>query len=221
MLLAVNGVRTKNISGDRFLWYTDSDYLIGIFKLFLKREKNVTHMYKEYFNILWGSRGNVVLHFFPFLRRVWRYQWGNQNLYIKEKQTKQWPKEEVQKDKQWSTKHTHKTKDQITQTPLKTGDELRCSGRVFWHLLTKLNFLLVRWQKHMNLALYKSWQPSLKISMSYHNNDNAEETTSWPRFIVLTNREGSKPGNSSKLAEKSKTYTPSTLIHDCSQNIYP
>ena len=29
-----------------------------------------------------------------------RYQWGNQNLYIKEEQTTQWPKEIVQKDKQ-------------------------------------------------------------------------------------------------------------------------
>ena len=31
---------------------------------------------------------------------------GNQNLYIKEEQTTQWPKEKVQKDKQRSTKHT-------------------------------------------------------------------------------------------------------------------
>jgi len=38
------------------------------------------------------------------LRKVWRYQRGNQNLYIKEKQTTQWPKEKVQ------TKHTLKTK---------------------------------------------------------------------------------------------------------------
>ena len=32
-------------------------------------------------------------------RRVWRYQSGNQNPYIEEEQTKQWPKEKVQKDK--------------------------------------------------------------------------------------------------------------------------
>jgi hypothetical protein len=55
---------------------------------------------------------------------------GNQNLYIEEEQTTQWPKEKVQKDKQRSTKHTHKTKDRATRTPLKTGGELRCSGRV-------------------------------------------------------------------------------------------
>ena len=42
------------------------------------------------------------------LRRVWRYQRGNQNLYIEEEQTMQWPKEKVQKDKQRFTKHTHK-----------------------------------------------------------------------------------------------------------------
>ena len=54
---------------------------------------------------------------------------GNQNLYIEEEQTTQWPKEKVQKDKQRSTKHTRKTKDRVTRTPLKTGGELMCSGR--------------------------------------------------------------------------------------------
>ena len=44
---------------------------------------------------------------------------GNQNPYIEEEQTTQWPKEKVQKDKQRSTKHTYKTR-----TPLKTGGEL-------------------------------------------------------------------------------------------------
>ena len=63
-------------------------------------------------------------------RRVWRYQRDNQNPYIEEEQTTQWPKEKVQKDKQRSTKHTYKTKDRVTRTPLKTGGELRCSGRV-------------------------------------------------------------------------------------------
>ena len=54
----------------------------------------------------------------------------NQNPYIEEEQTTQWPKQKVQKDKQRSTKHTYKTKDRVTRTPLKTGGELRCSGRV-------------------------------------------------------------------------------------------
>ena len=49
---------------------------------------------------------------------------GNQNPYIEEEQTTQWPKEKVQKDKQRSTKHTYKTKDRGTRTPLKTGGEL-------------------------------------------------------------------------------------------------
>ena len=62
--------------------------------------------------------------------RVWRYQKGNQNPYIEEEQTTQWPKEKVQKDKQRSTKHTYKTKDRVTRTPLKIGGELRCSGKV-------------------------------------------------------------------------------------------
>jgi len=59
-----------------------------------------------------------------------RNQMGNQNPYIEEEQTTQWPKEKVQKDKQRSTKRTNKTKDRVTRTPLKTEDELRCSGTV-------------------------------------------------------------------------------------------
>jgi hypothetical protein len=54
----------------------------------------------------WLTTGPVIV------RRVWRYQRGNQNPYIEEEQTTQWPKEKVQKDKQRSTKHTYKTKDQ-------------------------------------------------------------------------------------------------------------
>ena len=55
-----------------------------------------------------------------------RYQRVNQNLYIKEEQTTQWPKE----NKQQSTKHTYKTKDRVTRTPLKIRGELRCSRGV-------------------------------------------------------------------------------------------
>jgi hypothetical protein len=44
-----------------------------------------------------------------YIRRVWIYQKDNQNPYIEEEQTTQWPKEKVQKDKQQSPKHTHKT----------------------------------------------------------------------------------------------------------------
>jgi hypothetical protein len=55
---------------------------------------------------------------------------GNQNPYIEEEQTTQWPKEKVQKDKQRSTKHTNKTKDRVTRAPRKIAGELRCLGRV-------------------------------------------------------------------------------------------
>ena len=64
------------------------------------------------------------------VKRVWRYQRGNQNPYIKEEQTTQWPKDKVEKDKKRSTKHTHKTKNRVKRTPLKTGGELMCFGRV-------------------------------------------------------------------------------------------
>jgi hypothetical protein len=43
---------------------------------------------------------------------------GNQNPYIEEEQTIQWPKEKVQRDKQRSTKHTYKTKDRATRNIL-------------------------------------------------------------------------------------------------------
>jgi hypothetical protein len=42
---------------------------------------------------------------------------GNQNPYIEDEQTTQWPKK-LQKDKQRSTKHTYKTKDRVTRIPL-------------------------------------------------------------------------------------------------------
>jgi hypothetical protein len=57
-------------------------------------------------------------------RRIWWYQSGNQNPYIEEEQTTQWPKERGQKNKQWSTKPTYKTEDWVTRTPLKTEGDL-------------------------------------------------------------------------------------------------
>jgi hypothetical protein len=65
-----------------------------------------------------------------YLRRVWRYQRGNQNPYIEKEQTTQWPKGKVQKDKQRSTKHIYKTKDRVKRTPLTTGGERRFSGKI-------------------------------------------------------------------------------------------
>jgi hypothetical protein len=50
-----------------------------------------------------------------------KIQKGNQNPYIEEEQTTQWPKEKIQKDKQRSTKHTDKTKDRGTRTPRSKG----------------------------------------------------------------------------------------------------
>ena len=65
-----------------------------------------------------------------YVRSVWRYQRDNQNPYIEEEQTIQWPKEKVQKDKQRSTKHTHIANDRITRTPLKFGGELRATNQI-------------------------------------------------------------------------------------------
>ena len=51
----------------------------------------------------------------------WVIQEDNQNPYIEEEETTQWPSEKVQTDKQRSAKHTYKIKDRITRTPLKPG----------------------------------------------------------------------------------------------------
>ena len=85
-----------------------------------------------------GEKTNIVLYqnnskatnINLIIRRVWRYQRGNRNPYIKEEQTTHLSKEKVQKNKQRSTKHTYTTKDRVTRTPLKTEGELRFSGRV-------------------------------------------------------------------------------------------
>jgi hypothetical protein len=76
---------------------------------------------------IWNNKCSNNSH---IIRRVWRYQRGNQNPYIEEKQSTQWPNKKVQKDTQRSTKHTYKSKDRVTRTPLKTEGELGCSGSV-------------------------------------------------------------------------------------------
>ena len=83
------------------------------------------------------------------LRRVWICQRGNQNLYIEEEQTTQWPKKKVQNDKQQSTKYTHKTKDRVTRTPLKTGVELLRSSLVLAILGDKCHTIQICWCIYM------------------------------------------------------------------------
>jgi len=60
------------------------------------------------FNSLYNVLGSLepVIKIHLLVRRVWRYQRGNQKPYIEEEQTTQWLKEKVQKGKQRSTKHT-------------------------------------------------------------------------------------------------------------------
>ena len=91
------------------------------------RVREKTHTDRNRFFSLYAKKINFKI---LRLRRVWRYQKGNQNPYIEEEQTKQWTKEKVQKDKQRSTKHTHKTKEQVTRTPLRIEGELGGSGRI-------------------------------------------------------------------------------------------
>jgi hypothetical protein len=112
--------------------------------------------------------GTMWLLFFE-IRRVWRYQRGSQNPYIKEEQTTQWPKEKVQKDKQRSTKHTYKTKDRVTRTPLKkTGVEFRCSGRVSSSCSTSGTY---RVNLVTNPVISREWGKEKKRSLSCRERD--------------------------------------------------
>ena len=95
-------------------------------------------------------------------RRVLWYQRGNQNPYIEEEQTKQWPNEKEQNDKQRSIKHTYKTKDRLTRTPLKTGDENRLKTKFFqfffYQILTTFNKLKIMSEvAHDNLKWLTLW----------------------------------------------------------------
>jgi hypothetical protein len=115
------------------------------------------------------------------IKRVWRYQRGNQNPYIEEEQTTQWPKEKVQKDKQRSTKHTHKTKDRVTRTPLKTGGELINIDRVIVNRVRLYNNRLTvqsqtitgnccthgNWMDTMMTNAYLMWTPISHVNLIY------------------------------------------------------
>ena len=112
------------------------------------------------------------------VRRVWRYQRGNQKPYIEEEQTTQWPKEKVQKDKQRSTKHTYRTKDRVTRTPLKTAGELRCSGRVSSSCFTRgirrvnlvTNPIISReWGKDREVFTTSGTYPWSFVTQIFHN----------------------------------------------------
>jgi hypothetical protein len=70
-------------------------------------------------------------------RRVRRYQRGNQNPYIEEEQTTQWPREEEQTTQwpreeeqttQWPKAKVQKVKQRSKNTHIKL--KIECSGRV-------------------------------------------------------------------------------------------
>ena len=96
------------------------------------------------------------------IRRVWRYHRGNQNPYNNWEQTKQWPKEKVQKDKQRSTKPTYKTKDWVTRTPLKPG----VGGGV--NIVTQ-PVISREWWKDREVFTTSETYPWLFVTQIFHN----------------------------------------------------
>jgi hypothetical protein len=98
--------------------------------IWLVRQVSDTEPLLFNFRKWWNTVWELIIWHIIIIWRIRRNQRGNQNPYIEEEQTTQWPKEKVLKDKQRSTKHTFKTKDRVTRTPLKTEGEIRFSGRV-------------------------------------------------------------------------------------------
>ena len=66
------------------------------------------------------------------LRRVWRYQKGNQNPYIEEEQTTSWPRKKYKRTNN-DLQNTHTTKDRVTLTPLKQLINLTRRQRIDSH----------------------------------------------------------------------------------------
>ena len=77
------------------------------------------------------------------IRRVWRYQRGNQNPYIEKEQTTQWPKENAQKDKQrwdWLLLHGEFL---ISQTSFFPDSALHYFSSNKWHLGNRRLFIIL------------------------------------------------------------------------------
>ena len=99
--------------------------LIWYFQTFVSYE-----LQKKLFWMIKSYHETILYILQYYVRRVWRYQRDNQNPWIEEEQTIQWPIEKVQTDKQRSTKHTHIAKDRVTRTPLTIGGELRVANQI-------------------------------------------------------------------------------------------
>ena len=106
------------------------------------------------------------------VRKVWRYQRGNQSCKIRG-QLKQWPKE-GQTDKLWFTIPTWKMKDWRIWTPLKTKGELKCFGSVNSSSSTKGTKLILNkgtkltLNKGTKLILNKGTKLILKTCKIFH-----------------------------------------------------
>ena len=76
------------------------------------------------------------------LRRVWRYQRGNQNPYIEEEQTTQWPEEEEQTT-QWPEEEEQTTQwpeeeEQTTKWPEEKVQKYKNNDQQNIHLKLKI-----------------------------------------------------------------------------------
>ena len=125
-------------------------------------------------------------------RRIWRYQRGNQNSYIEEEQTIQWPKEKVQMDKQRFIKHTHKTNDRVTRTPLKPRGELRYSGRVISSCFTSDTRQLM---VYLNVMI---------DTLIFHRSEFAATVSPRYKDVVIVIDSSSSMKRPSLVADKSK-----------------
>ena len=116
------------------------------------------------------------------VRRVWRYQRGNQNPYNEEEQTTQWPKEKAQKDKQRFTKHTYKTKDRVTWTPRKTGGELLTRLAIFIDSIKPCYYIFSEYWFYVKEQLTKHEQD--RYFTLKHINTDAGRGRAWLRAAL-------------------------------------
>jgi hypothetical protein len=129
--------------------------------------RNYRKIKGEHIRLAWIK----LAHYFQMKRFPYALSKSAKPLYIEE-QTKQWPKEKVQKDTQRSTKHSYKTKDRVTRTPLKTGGELRCIGRVgsYWSISDTRDRGLLLTRKLLNQGfLIVKLKPSLPKFYGRHH----------------------------------------------------
>ena len=133
-----------------------------------KQKRNTESIFTAWLGIMYPCR-ETCLPVDYCLRRVWRYQRGNQNPYIEEEQTTQWLKEKLQKDKQRSSNK----KNHGCQAGIVTWGFVSPLHRKIAHKKKCYNFIkLSRWKLQGQImwffTSFMSIFISIKFGVRYH-----------------------------------------------------